>query len=193
MLMILQVGAQAEATQKDIQIAQEVVIAIIAASTIVVLGLLLLMGHFARKAPTNEGALHYGNSFVVIFGIMTALIGFLIAFPLVVSPEFTDPTQVIALLSAVFGTIVGLVGTCFGVKSSSDAGQQAQNIAAGSNPWNTALPGGLPGGPTGGAPNGAASGTSTATTSDHPAELASRRSMATGSATEPGEESTQNS
>jgi hypothetical protein len=128
----------------------------------------------------------------VIFGIMTALIGFLIAFPLVVSPEFTDPTQVIALLSAVFGTIVGLVGTCFGVKSSSDAGQQAQNIAAGSNPWNTALPGGLPGGPTGGAPNGAASGTSTATTSDRPAEVASRRSMATGSATEPGEESTQN-
>jgi hypothetical protein len=29
---------------------------------------------------------------------------------------------VIALLSAVFGKIVGLVGTCFGVKSSSDAG-----------------------------------------------------------------------
>jgi hypothetical protein len=76
MSMILQGGAQAEATQKDIQIAQEVVIAIIAASTIVVLGLLLLMGHFAKKAPTNEGALHYGNSFVVIFGIMTALIGF---------------------------------------------------------------------------------------------------------------------
>jgi hypothetical protein len=55
MLMILQVGAQAEATQKDIQIAQEVVIAIIAASTIVVLGLLLLMGHFARKRPPTKG------------------------------------------------------------------------------------------------------------------------------------------
>jgi hypothetical protein len=94
-----------------------------------------------------------------------------------------------------------LVGTYFGVKSSSNAGQQAQNIAAGSNPWNTALPGELPGGPSGGAPNGAAaglpnsaaSGTSTATTSDRPAAGASRSSMATGSATEPGEERTPNS
>jgi hypothetical protein len=159
------------------------------------------MGYFAKKAPTNEGPLHYGNFFVVIFGIMTVLIGFLIAFPLVVSRVFTDPTQVIALLSALFGTIVGLVGTYFGVKSSSDAGQQAQNIAANSNPWNTALPGGLPGGPAGGAPNGtaaglpngAASGTSTATTSDRPAEAASRSSMATGSATESEGERSQKS
>ena len=176
-------------------------IAIIAASTIVVLGLLLLMAYFAKKAPTNEGPLHYGNFFVVIFGIMTVLIGFLIAFPLVVSRVFTDPTQVIALLSALFGTIVGLVGTYFGVKSSSDAGQQAQNIAAGSNPWNTAIPGELPGGPSGGAPdgaaaglpNGAANGTSIAATSDRPAAGASRSSIATGSAAEPGEERTPNS
>ena len=80
------------------------------------LGLLWLIGHYASKAPTDEGPLHYGNFFVVIFGIMTVLIGFLVAFPLVISNVFTDPTQVIALLSALFGTVVGLVGTYFGVK-----------------------------------------------------------------------------
>lgn len=128
MLMIIQAGAETGATQQGIEIAQETVIAIIVASTIVVLGLLLLMGYFARKAPADEGPLHYGNFFVVIFGIMTVLIGFLIAFPLVVSRVFTDPTQVIALLSALFGTIVGLVGTYFGVKSSSDASQKAQEL-----------------------------------------------------------------
>jgi hypothetical protein len=61
---------------------------------------------------------------------MTALIGFLVTFPLVVSNVFSEPTQVIALLSALFGTIVGLVGTYFGVKSSSDARQGAQILAS---------------------------------------------------------------
>lgn len=120
---------QAEAAQPRIEIAQETVIAIIAASTVVVLGLLWLIGHFASKAPEKEGPLYYGNFFVVIFGIITVLIGFLIAFPLVISNVFTDPTQVIALLSALFGTVVGLVGTYFGVKSSSDASLNAQHLS----------------------------------------------------------------
>jgi hypothetical protein len=62
-------------------------------------------------------------------GIVAALVGFLIAFPLVISGVFADPTQVIALLSGLFGTIIGLVGTYFGVKSSSDASQKAQDLA----------------------------------------------------------------
>jgi hypothetical protein len=53
----------------------------------------------------------------------------LVAFPLVISNVFTDPTQVIALLSALFGTIVSLVGTYFGEKSSSDASQKAQDLS----------------------------------------------------------------
>jgi uncharacterized protein YacL len=125
MLMIIQAGA----TEPQIQIAQETVIAIIVASTVVVLGLLWLIGHFASKAPTDDPPLHYGNFFVVVFGIMTVLIGFLVAFPLAISNVFSDPTQVIALLSALFGTIVGLVGTYFGVKSSSDAAEKAHVLS----------------------------------------------------------------
>lgn len=125
MLMLI----QKETTEPQIQIAQETVIAIIVASTVVVLGLLWLIGRFAFGAPADEGPLHYGNFFVVVFGIMTVLIGYLVAFALVISNVFTDPTQeVIALLSALFGTVVGLVGTYFGVKSSRDASQKAQGM-----------------------------------------------------------------
>jgi hypothetical protein len=171
MLMII----QAEATKPQIQIAQETVIAIIAASTTVVLGLLCLMGYFAKKAPEKEGPLHYGNFFVVIFGILTVLIGFLIAFPLVISNVFSDPTQVIALLSALFGTIVGLVGTYFGVKSSSDATQNAQNLAKEATQRNF----GRTNGPPGATPNGAA----TVPASGTPTEGAP---WTAGSTTDPG-------
>jgi len=113
------------------QIAQATVIAIIVSATIVVVALLALIGYFASKTPEDQegGPLHFGNFFVVALGIMTALIGFLVAFPLLISGVFEDPTQVIALLSALFGTIVGLVGTYFGVKSSSDASKRAQDLA----------------------------------------------------------------
>jgi hypothetical protein len=55
----------------------------------------------------------------------------LVAFPLLISRVFDDPTQVLALLSALFGTIVGLVGTYFGVKSSSEAREGAERLAGG--------------------------------------------------------------
>ncbi len=113
-----------------IQITQATVIAILVSSTVVVVALIALIGYFASKTPEKEGGpLHFGNFFVVSLGIVTALIGFLIAFPLIVSGVFADPTQVIVLMSALFGTIVGLVGTYFGVKSSSDASQKAQELA----------------------------------------------------------------
>ena len=137
MLMIIQA--------QEPQIAQETVIAIIAASTLVVLALIWLISRFVDRTPTDKGKgpLDYGNFFVVILGIMTALIGFLVSFPLVVSNVFPEPTQVIALLSALFGTIVGLVGTYFGVKSSSDATKGAQDIAEKSTPGSNVPPGGL--------------------------------------------------
>lgn len=176
MLMIIQEGA----TQQEIRIAQETVIAIIVASTLVVLGLLWLIGHFASRAPADEGPLRYGNFFVVIFGIMTVLIGFLVAFPLVISNVFDDPTQVIALLSALFGTIVGLVGTYFGVKSSSDASEKAQAAAHEATQMNMNLtqPGGLAGKTPNGAADRAALKTSPAPTGGASTERATRMSPA---------------
>jgi hypothetical protein len=109
------------------RIAQGTVLAILIASTLIVVGLLGLIGIFAWK---TEQALEYGNFFVVVLGILTALVGFLVAFPLLVSGIFDDPTQVIAILSGLFGTITGLVGTFFGVKSSADARQGIQDLAS---------------------------------------------------------------
>jgi hypothetical protein len=119
------------ALAQTVHITQATVIAILAASTVVVVSLIALIGYFASRTPVDHegGPLHFGNFFVVSLGILAALVGFLIAFPLVVSGVFTDPTQVIALLSGLFGTIVGLVGTYFGIKSSGDASQKAQELA----------------------------------------------------------------
>jgi len=119
------------ALAQNLKITPGTVIAILAASTIVVVAIIVLIAYFAYKTPADEngGPLHYGNFFVVSLGILAALIGFLVAFPLVVSDVFEDPTQVIALLSGLFGTIVGLVGTYFGVKSSGDASQRTQELA----------------------------------------------------------------
>jgi hypothetical protein len=137
-------------------ITQATVIAIIVSATIVVVALLTLIGFFASKTPADQegGPLHYGNFYVVALGIMTALIGFLIAFPLLISGVFEDPTQVIALLSALFGTIVGLVGTYFGVKSSSDASQRAQDLAKEVTRKGNGSTDGPPGGATGETSNG---------------------------------------
>lgn len=109
------------------RLSQWTVVAIVAASALFVIGLLALVGYFAYRA---EKPLDHGNFFVVALGIITTLIGFLVAFPLLVSDVFTDPTQVLALLSALFGTIVGLVGTYFGVKASADARAGAQKLAS---------------------------------------------------------------
>jgi len=107
------------------QITQQTVTALVAVSALFVLGLLGLLGVFAWK---TENPLEYGSFFVVALGITTTLMGFLVAFPLIISGVFEDPTQVLAVLSALFGTIVGLVGTYFGIKASSDARQGAQNL-----------------------------------------------------------------
>jgi hypothetical protein len=112
------------------KIGQPAVITMIIVSTIMVLGLLVLIGFFAWRTKDPDGPLLYGNFFIVSLGTTTALIGFLVAFPLLISDVFKEPTQVIALLSGLFGTIVGLVGTYFGVKASSDATKQAHQLAS---------------------------------------------------------------
>ena len=109
------------------QIPQRTVQALIIVAGLFVLGLLILLGMFIWRV---DEPMKYGNFFVVALGITTALMGFLVAFPLLISGVFKDPTQVLAMLSALFGAIVGLVGTFFGVKASSDAGERAQEKAS---------------------------------------------------------------
>jgi hypothetical protein len=114
--------AQASPTQ----ITQQTVMVLVIVAALFVIGLLVLLGIFVWR--TDE-PLKYGNFFVVALGLTTALMGFLVAFPLIISGVFSDPTQVLAILSALFGTIVGLVGTYFGIKASSDATKGAQDQA----------------------------------------------------------------
>jgi hypothetical protein len=133
--------------------------------------LIIVAGLFVLGLWRADEPMKYGNFFVVALGITTALMGFLVAFPLLISGVFKDPTQVLAILSALFGAIVGLVGTYFGVKASSDAGERAQNQAADATaqaaqtvqatapaPAGGAPAGGAPAGgaPAGGAPAGGA-------------------------------------
>lgn len=73
-----------------VQITQETVMAILIASTLIVIGLLGLISVFAWK---TEKALDYGNFFVVTLGILTALVGFLVAFPLLVGRVFEDSSK----------------------------------------------------------------------------------------------------
>lgn len=113
---------QAAATK----ITQATVLLLVAVSALFVIGLLILLSLFLSR---TEEPLKYGNFFVVALGIMAVLIGYLVAFPLIISGVFSDPTQVLAILSALFGTVVGLVGTYFGIKATSDATMQAQNQA----------------------------------------------------------------
>jgi hypothetical protein len=148
--LIIQVAA--------LQITRPTVIALIVVSALFVIGLLVLLGIFVWR---TERPLEYGSFFVVALGIMASLIGFLVAFPLIISGVFTDPTQVLAILSALFGTIVGLVGTYFGVKASSDAGERAQNQAAqattkAAETVQAVAPAPAGGAPAGGAPAGGA-------------------------------------
>ena|SRR5215211_665468 len=113
------------------QIPQRTVVALIVVSALFVFGLLILLGMFVRRA---DDPMAYGSFFVVALGITTVLIGFLVTFQLIISGVFEDPTQVLAILSALFGTVAGLVGTYFGVKASSDARQGLQDQLTGGTP-----------------------------------------------------------
>jgi hypothetical protein len=69
----------------------------------------------------------YGSFFVVLFGIVAVIIGFLLT--LLFLGRFADVTQALGFLTAYFGAIVGLAGTYFGIKTSSDAAAGAQSLA----------------------------------------------------------------
>ena len=81
-------------------------------------------------AAGGRSWLDYGNFFIVALGIVAVLVAFLIAM-LFTTELFRDATQVLAILTALFGVIGTLVGTYFGVKAGSDAAEGARNLASG--------------------------------------------------------------
>ena len=71
--------------------------------------------------------LEYGSFFVVIFGIVAVIIGFLSVLGFL--GRFDDVNQALGFLTAFFGAIIGLTGTYFGIKTSADATAGAQRLA----------------------------------------------------------------
>jgi hypothetical protein len=71
--------------------------------------------------------LEYGSFFVVIFGIVAVMIGFLSVLGFL--GRFDDVNQALGFLTAFFGAIIGLTGTYFGIKTSADATAGAQRLA----------------------------------------------------------------
>jgi|SRR5215217_6067563 len=72
----------------------------------------------------------FGSFYVVAFGITAVFFGFIVM--LLFANTFTNNiSTALGFLTALFGAITGLVGTYFGVKSSSDARQGAQDLASG--------------------------------------------------------------
>jgi hypothetical protein len=91
--------------------------------------LVIRTGVGSRSVPQGERSwLDYGSFFVVTWGIVAVIIGFLSI--LLFLDRFTDITKALGFLTALFGAIVGLVGTYFGIKTSSDAREGAQQLAA---------------------------------------------------------------
>ena len=92
--------------------------------------LVIRTGVGSRSLPQGERSwLDFGSFFVVALGIVAVIIGFLAI--LLFLNTFEDGTQALGFLTALFGAITGLVGTYFGVKTSSDAREGAQRLAAG--------------------------------------------------------------
>jgi hypothetical protein len=71
--------------------------------------------------------LDYGNLYVVALGIGAITVGFLVM--LLFLNQFPDRAQALGFLTAMFGAVVGLVGTYFGVKSSADARESTEKVA----------------------------------------------------------------
>jgi hypothetical protein len=78
----------------------------------------------------EQSSRDFGSFYVVAFGITAVFFGFIVM--LLFSNTFTNNiSTALGFLTALFGAITGLVGTYFGVKSSSDARQGAQDLASG--------------------------------------------------------------
>jgi hypothetical protein len=75
--------------------------------------------------PRPQQFVVYGHLIVVCLGIVAVIIAFLITM-LFSADLFQKTTQVLAILTALFGVIGTLVGTYFGIKASTDATHTAQ-------------------------------------------------------------------
>jgi hypothetical protein len=90
----------------------------------------LLIVAIRSNSQGERSWLDYGSFFVVLCGLGAVIVGFLSI--LLLLGRFKDVTQALGFLTAFFGAIVGLVGTYFGIKSSSDATAGAQKLVAAS-------------------------------------------------------------
>jgi Big-like domain-containing protein len=112
---------------------QLAVVAFLLVSIILIATLLIRTGIGRSTLPQGERSwLDYGNLYVAALGIAAVIIGFLVI--LLFLDHFADGTQALGFLTALFGAIVGLVGTYFGVKQSADAREGAESattLAAG--------------------------------------------------------------
>lgn len=81
------------------------------------------------SSPGERSSLDYGSFYVVALGITAVFFGFIVM--LLFADAFNSLSTALGFLTALFGGITGLVGTYFGVKSSSDARQGAQDLASG--------------------------------------------------------------
>jgi hypothetical protein len=120
LLMIIQDATQ----QAEPKIEQTTVVWILIAATLLVLCLLILLGIFAWK-KTERSQEFGGNFFVVIFGIPAALIGFLVAFPLILSGvSGFFPKQWIAISGPIATIMVLLANYPFKVRSDESRGEE---------------------------------------------------------------------
>jgi len=76
-----------------------------------------------ERAPRDSGSFY-----VVALGVTAVFFGFIVM--LLFVSGFKSISTALGFLTALFGAITGLVGTYFGIKSSSDAREGAQRLAA---------------------------------------------------------------
>ena len=122
-------GATTQADAQPVTLPQVLVVVFLIAVVALMVFLLIRVGVGSRTVPQGERSwLDYANFFVVALGIAAVIIGFLVT--MIFLNRFADTTQALGFLTALFGTIAGLVGTFFGVKASGDARQGAQDLAS---------------------------------------------------------------
>src|SRR5215216_7308503 len=95
---------------------------VLALSLIALIALVVVVavGYAVARRNVTQGRpwLDYGNFFVVACGLVVIIIGYLSL--LLFLNQFGSGTQVLGFFAALTGATVGLVGTYFGIKTSSD-------------------------------------------------------------------------
>jgi hypothetical protein len=93
-------------------------IVILIASVVLIVQVRNLSVASRPASPDDRSWLDYGSLVVVLCGIVAVIVGFITI--LLFLGSFEDVTTALGFLTAFFGAIVGLIGTYFGIKSSSD-------------------------------------------------------------------------